>query len=180
MSLSSPHSVEVDVLGLLTEIRDQFALNWHGIHGFRHWLRVRHHGLTLASDCGGDKHLIELFAYLHDSRRLDDDDDPDHGLRAADYTAHLNGKYFHLDAEDLKLLCRAIQFHSDGLTHKNPTVQSCWDADRLDLGRVGIVPRAKYLSPNAAPLIQNAQSLVKMRIEDTNIVPDGLAVLLKR
>ena len=25
------------------------------------------------------------------------------------------------------------------------TVQTCWDADRLDLGRVGIKPDARYL-----------------------------------
>lgn len=180
MQLTNSDPVEMDIVGLLTEIKGQFKLDWHGIHGFRHWLRVRHHGMTLTSKGNGNQNLIELFAFLHDSRRLDEDDDPDHGVRAADYAATLNGKYFKLVSDDLKILCHAINFHSDGLTHKNPTVQSCWDADRLDLGRVGIVPRAKYLSQKAGLLIDNAQSLMKMRIEDTNIVPSHLADFLMR
>jgi hypothetical protein len=30
------------------------------------------------------------------------------------------------------------------------TAQTCWDADRLDLGRVGTTPKAEYLCTNAA------------------------------
>ncbi|MBT5083254.1 MAG: hypothetical protein HOM62_22025 [Rhodospirillaceae bacterium] len=30
------------------------------------------------------------------------------------------------------------------------TVQTCWDADRLDLGRAGIVPDPRYLCTDAA------------------------------
>jgi uncharacterized protein len=30
------------------------------------------------------------------------------------------------------------------------TVMTCWDADRLDLGRVGMVPEAQYLCTDAA------------------------------
>ena len=29
-------------------------------------------------------------------------------------------------------------------------VQTCWDADRLDLGRVGIYPDAQFLCTNTA------------------------------
>ena len=36
------------------------------------------------------------------------------------------------------------------------TIQTCWDADRLDLGRVGIFPSAKYLSQEAALFIDLA------------------------
>jgi hypothetical protein len=38
----------------------------------------------------------------------------------------------------------------------DPTVQTCWDADRLDLGRVGIKPHPDFLSPFAAKLIEPA------------------------
>ena len=38
----------------------------------------------------------------------------------------------------------------------NPTIQSCWDADRLDLGRVGIIPSPKFLSAEASQLIDEA------------------------
>jgi uncharacterized protein len=32
----------------------------------------------------------------------------------------------------------------------NITVQTCWDADRLDLGRVGTTPDPRYLCTAAA------------------------------
>ncbi len=36
------------------------------------------------------------------------------------------------------------------------TIQSCWDSDRLDLGRVGIQPHKDYLSEEGAGLIARA------------------------
>lgn len=44
----------------------------------------------------------------------------------------------------------ACEKHSDGLTDADITVQVCWDADRLDLGRVGVRPHARYLCTDAA------------------------------
>ncbi len=40
--------------------------------------------------------------------------------------------------------------HTMGKTTGDVTVQTCWDADRLDLGRVGIRPHHKYLCTKAA------------------------------
>ena len=40
--------------------------------------------------------------------------------------------------------------HSEGDTSSNPTIAACWDADRLDLGRVGKPPSARFLSLEAA------------------------------
>ncbi len=48
--------------------------------------------------------------------------------------------------------------HSNGAVDADPTVQTCWDADRLDLGRVGIKPAARYMSPVAAEHIESAYS----------------------
>jgi uncharacterized protein len=42
---------------------------------------------------------------------------------------------------DFDLLTEACRLHTDGLLDGDVTVQTCWDADRLDLGRVGITPR---------------------------------------
>lgn len=36
-----------------------------------------------------------------------------------------------------------------GLTTTNPTIGCCWDADRLDLGRVGIEPDPELMSTDA-------------------------------
>jgi uncharacterized protein len=57
-----------------------------------------------------------------------------------------------LDAtdEEMDLLHLVCVHHSDGMTQGDTTVLTCWDADRLDLGRVGIAPRVKYLGTEAA------------------------------
>jgi uncharacterized protein len=49
-----------------------------------------------------------------------------------------------------------MRFHNDGELHNDATIQSCWDADRLDLGRVGKRPHPRYLSEHAHPLIEGA------------------------
>jgi uncharacterized protein len=53
------------------------------------------------------------------------------------------------------MLAYAVRHHSDGLIEADVTVQTCWDADRLDLGRVGIIPRADRLCTEQArdPLV---------------------------
>ena len=145
-----------DRKGLMAAIRQQFRINWDGVHGPSHWARVRHHALRLCKLRQGDLLVAELFAYLHDSQRENEWTDPLHGARAADYAASLNGIYFKLSGEQLDLLTHAARFHSDGLMHEDATIQSCWDADRLDLGRVGIIPSKKYLSAHAHPLIEKA------------------------
>jgi uncharacterized protein len=62
-------------------VRGQFALDWHGIHGASHWARVRENGLRIASVTGADPRIVELFAFLHDSKRVNDGTDWQHGTR---------------------------------------------------------------------------------------------------
>jgi len=40
--------------------------------------------------------------------------------------------------------------HTDGHTDGDATLQACWDADRLDLGRVRITPQPHRLCTDAA------------------------------
>ena len=141
---------------LLKAILDQFKISRSGVHGPAHWARVRYHGLMIGAECGADLHVVELFAFLHDSKRLNEYSDPDHGARAADYATSLNGSFFTLNANQLDLLCKAMRGHSGGQVHRDPTIQTCWDADRLDLGRVGIRPDPYFLSSLAATHIQSA------------------------
>lgn len=135
---------------LVSIIRAQFALDWAGIHGAGHWARVRDNGLRLAELTGAKTKVVELFAFLHDSKRLNDGRDPDHGARAAAFAQSLAGSGFELESHDLQLLMDACRGHSDGLMTGDVTVLACWDADRLDLGRVGIRPDPKRLCTPAA------------------------------
>ena len=142
-----------DKTKLINYLKDSFVLDWHGIHGAAHWARVRLNGLRLAElEAYQNPRLdvIELFAFLHDHKRLNDGHDPDHGPRAAKASRFLNGDLFYLDDEGFALLDQAMTGHSDGYTQADITVQICWDADRLDLGRVGILPDPKYLCTESA------------------------------
>ena len=133
-------------LGLVAHLRKEFRLDWHGIHGAAHWARVRFHGVSLARGLGLDARVPALFGLVHDSQRRNDDHDPEHGPRAAEYADWLWRKgVIELEAEALQLLKQACQGHSDGYVDAHPLVQVCWDADRLDLGRVGIRPDPRRL-----------------------------------
>lgn len=135
---------------LVRILRAQFALEWEGIHGAPHWARVRINGLRLAEATGANARVVELFAFLHDSRRENDGWDPGHGMRAARLARKLAGIAFELEAQELALLEAACRDHSEGGTEGDITVLTCWDADRLDLGRVGVRPEPRRLCTDAA------------------------------
>ena len=135
---------------LIEAIRAKYRLNWHGIHGVRHWARVRKVGLQLAEMTNARPDVVELFAFLHDSCRHGDGRDPDHGRRAVEFARQLRGVCFSLDDRGFALLCEAMEFHSKGLMDADVTVQACWDADRLDLIRLDIQPEAERLCTDAA------------------------------
>lgn len=137
---------------LVEALRARFCLNWKGIHGASHWARVRANGLLLSERIGTqvNTRVVELFAFLHDSCRQDDGYDPLHGTRAAESIAGLVEELPKLSIEERRLLAYACTHHSDGLREAEVTVQVCWDADRLDLGRVGHMPDPERLCTPAA------------------------------
>jgi len=145
-----------DRAGLLKAVLAQFRINRDGAHGTSHWARVRRHALTVGQATNSDPLVVELFAFLHDSQRKNEYVDEGHGHRAAEYARSLKTVYFDLTPIQLDKLCIAMSGHSDGQLHTDPTIQTCWDADRLDLGRVGKKPHVKYLSAEAAKYIDHA------------------------
>ena len=120
-------------------------LGHDGFHGRDHWLRVLCNAREIAAHTGANLGVVELFAVLHDSQRQNENKDPEHGPRAAAYAAELRGSWFNLADEEMELLVEACRHHSDGMVEAHPTVQACWDADRLDLGRVGVLPDPRCL-----------------------------------
>jgi len=139
---------------LLQTIYDQYQLPWFGLHGVTHWARVYENGLRLAPATGADEQILLLFALFHDSRRTNEGWDEGHGRRGADYAAGLRGRTFDLTPSAFDLLYHACAFHTDGLTDGDPTVQTCWDADRLDLPRAGIHPSPDRLCTPAAQQLE--------------------------
>ena len=135
---------------MLAALRQAYQLDWEGRHGFHHWERVRENGLRLAATTGANAKIAELFAFLHDVGRENDGWDRGHGRRAVDYIEKVGKQFLDLSESDMEMLKYACAHHTDGGREGNITVQVCWDADRLDLGRVNIRPQARYLCTSVA------------------------------
>src|SRR5262249_50793354 len=114
------------------------------------WARVYENGLRLAEETGAIVDVVRLFAVLHDCRRIDEHTDPEHGPRAAELARTLEGRLFGLTDHEFHLLHRAWAGHLHERTHPDVTIQAGWEADRLDLGRVGITPHPKDLGTEVA------------------------------
>jgi uncharacterized protein len=136
-------------------LKKQFKLAPDSLHGPQHWQKVEEIGLAMARKNGADQEVVGLFAWLHDSCRKNEYTDEKHGPRAAKLAKKLRNKYFKLTNDQFSLLHYAIKYHADGLTHEDLTVGTCWDADRLDLGRVGTQLEEKYMSTKEGKLLLN-------------------------
>jgi uncharacterized protein len=118
------------------------------LHGEEHWRSVAHVGLEIgAATPGADLELVFLFSLLHDAMRRTDFGDPNHGRRAGGLIRDLKReRLLDLPQERERVLLSACCLHSDGSTSPDPTIGACWDADRLNLWRVGLTPVDRFLS----------------------------------
>jgi uncharacterized protein len=135
---------------ILEAVLDEYVLPWDGDHGIAHWARVLENGLRLAEETGANVEVVRLFSLLHDSRRINELAAPGHGPRAAEFARSLRGRLFDLGDDDFVLLHRACAGHTHCVTDPDVTVRTCWDADRLDLGRVGVTPDPILLCTDVA------------------------------
>jgi len=135
---------------IIHQVLVDYALPIRGDHGVVHWARVLENGRRLAGATGAKIEVVTLFALFHDSRRVNEYTDFGHGHRGAELARSLRGTLVHLSDDDFDLLYEACRLHTSGLTEGDITLQVCWDADRLDLGRVGITPEPDRLCTDAA------------------------------
>ena len=77
----------------------RFEMDPKGIHGIRHWERVRENAIYLCKHSGGDQTVGEIFAYVHDCCRQFDFADPEHGLRASQFVEELGQKTLRLNGD---------------------------------------------------------------------------------
>jgi uncharacterized protein len=135
----------IDELVLLAPMKSSI------IHGERHWQCVAYIGLQLAkavSSC--DPLLVLIFSIIHDSMRLSDGSDRDHPRKACLLIEGMNHSQFSLSSHQMNILRKAVLYHSDGNISPDPTIGVCWDSDRLDLWRCGVIPEEEFLSTSAA------------------------------
>lgn len=123
------------------------------VHGLDHWFRVwKNAQLLVGSSPNADLEVVGLYALFHDSMRMNDGVDPDHGSRGFRLWERFNQIHDveqYLTQNQSELFFDACVEHSNGERSLDPTIAVCWDADRLDLHRKGIWPDARYMSSQA-------------------------------
>lgn len=143
-------------------------------HGPAHWRAVALAGARICRSLpAADLLTVLLFSVIHDACRVSDDEDPQHGHRAACSLDTLLGEL----ARDLapwrrSLLAEACTYHADGLTTEDRTIGACWDADRLCLWRGETAPHPNLMStvPGKSPeLILWARDLHLREVRWTNV-----------
>lgn len=135
---------------LFDAVMAQYRLDADGIHGLRHWQRVERFASRIAAEEQIQSDVFSLFALFHDACRRNDGRDPFHGPRGAELVRQFHGTYFNLPLAELDRLCEACEGHTRETHHDDPIISICWDADRLDLTRIGIQPDPALLNRDAS------------------------------
>lgn len=133
---------------MIQELRSYVHSRWTmgELHGISHWDRVYANGQQLITP-DVDPLVVALFAYLHDSCRTTDGYDTLHGRRAAEWIDTLRDTFLKpLSDKQMELLKTACRLHTTTTKTGDPTIDACFDSDRLDLWRVGIKPDPEKLA----------------------------------
>jgi uncharacterized protein len=139
-------SIPINFDAVWERVTKEFQCDPDSIHGPNHWRRVERNALKISAVNGANVDVVKLFAVFHDSRRVNDSVDFRHGERGAKYALSLRGILFNLSDEYFEMLRYACTMHANGQLSDDPTIGACWDADRLDLPRIGETPKARFMS----------------------------------
>ena len=137
-------------------------LGEYSVHGVSHWDRVaRNAEVLITSDV--DELVVKAFAYIHDVERVNESDDLQHGPRAALLVEEIRSSVLSfLNDQEIEQLKEACRLHTLRHRTEDPTVNACFDADRLDLGRVGITPNPDKMATTAGRIVAE-----KLALEDS-------------
>lgn len=149
------------------KIKEQWRLGELSHHGIHHWHQVEWNGLFLSKKTKADQTVIRLFALFHDACRLNDGYDPGHGNRGAELARKFWGKFYQLDHERFELLYHACCNHTHEHSGENSTINTCYDADRLDLGRVGFVlDPNRFATPYGKEIARNSKEILPYQMRE--------------
>lgn len=148
---------DLDFHPLIKIAHKHFAMKGQdSLHGLGHWGRVLENGMRLAPLTGADPQVVALFAIFHDCKRENDGADRFHGPRAAKFIYEIAPYHLgFLNQQQVGTLAKAVAGHTNCRESSDPTLGTCWDADRLDIPRIGsednrVLIDPYYLSTNAA------------------------------
>lgn len=153
---------------VIHKVIDEFNFDIEkSVHGLQHWTHVIRNGLLLSDLTGANKKIIIAFAIFHDSKRVNENLDPEHGKRGAKnllkYKSQLN-----LNKIELEKALYACEHHTSLKTTMDIDISTFLDADRLDLMRVFTYPDRRYLSNSKIitdEMIENLSEAAECDIE---------------
>jgi uncharacterized protein len=132
------------------------------MHGVGHWVRVERNGIYIAQNTGADEVVVRMFSLFHDCQRISDSSDPGHGVRGSRYARSVRELLLCLNVDQFDQLCFACDWHTDHDFNDDITIATCWDADRLDLGRVGVNPDPQLLNTEIAKVIAGSRDYLRL------------------
>jgi len=136
------------------------------IHGPDHWARVERNALYLARRLGGNETVVSLFALFHDCMRKNEGRDPGHGRRGAEYARSLRKELSFLSRSEFDLLFYACDWHTEETHTEDITAACCFDADRLDLTRLG-----RSIHPDRLNTGPARDLVIRQRLGDLDSLP---------
>lgn len=154
----------------ISAVREYSMRHWKmgELHGVYHWDCVAENGRALYVP-GVNLKVVLLFAYLHDAWRTNDDFDLKHGPNAAKGIVVLRDTLLaNLNDEEFSLLQTACQKHTATTRTGNLTIDTCFDADRLDLWRVNNTPDPKRMATNKGKELAEAGYISPLRQQQMN------------
>lgn len=131
---------------LLSEVQQGATHASSPLHGDKHWRAVAAAGIEIAGNNFEQRAVALAFGMIHDCQRLNDDWDPEHGLRAASWASRSQQLAGLIGKEGRNLVSQACLDHENGFTSNDETIGLCWDADRINLWRVGVCPDQRFFS----------------------------------
>ena len=162
--------------GVFTLLQKESLLIDSPIHGVKHWKTVERNARYLAGFNNADTEVLSYFAYFYDCMRENEHIDRGHGPRAASF-AKKHRDLIPLNDIQFKQLTDACKGHTYGKRPDCITINTCWDSDRLDLLRVGIMPDADRLHNEEAKRIANEVDF--LALGDFNYNPKDTSIINK-
>ncbi|MCQ2315743.1 MAG: hypothetical protein MJZ85_03540 [Bacteroidales bacterium] len=157
---------DIDYEKIRSFVAEHNILEPTSIHGPEHWKYVERNGLLLAKLNGADETVVRLFALFHDSMRFNDFHDEEHGPRGAELAKKMRGKLYEVSDNQFEMLYAACHCHT---THSRTgilTIDTCFDADRLDLPRAGYIPNPKKMATSHGAKIADLGLKNKVSLKD--------------
>ncbi len=150
------------------------------LHGISHLRRVAILSGRLANAVGEVVEAAVVMGFLHDCARKNDGNDLEHAHDSAVLARELTERFYpHLDVDRI---CDAIEGHAGGEVTTDPLSACLWDADRLELKRIGRTIDLDLLSTKVAKrLARRRQQELKVREKaPQSRKPDGFFLVPRR